>query len=121
MSDPLDELIARQGTRYDGTPEVSSTTLRAEAAWDDSHWDQVIGGNAAVLAAVKGVAVQVAALSGALTAEESALLAAIKAEPAAAPPDPTAVAIALEAAGLPGQIITALLAVLTKAASTSTS
>jgi hypothetical protein len=57
-----------------------------------------------------------AALASALSADEVALLAAFKATQVAAPTDPTAVATALEAAGLPTQIITALLAVLAKAA-----
>lgn len=48
-----------------------------------------------------------------ITAGEATLLAAIKAAPVT---DPTATATALEAAGLPTQIVTALLAVLVKAA-----
>ena len=61
MTDPLDEQIARAGTRYDGTPEPASTTLRAEVAWDDSHWDQAIGGINATLTAVKGIVTQLTA------------------------------------------------------------
>jgi hypothetical protein len=58
---------------------------------------------------------QLAAIQGAISAEEAALLAAIKAVPAAAA-DPAAIAGALTAAGLPAQVSTALLAVLNKAA-----
>lgn len=58
MTDPLDEQITRAGTHYDGTPEVASTTIRAEAAWSDAHWDLVVGLGRDTLAAVKTSAAQ---------------------------------------------------------------
>lgn len=60
MTDPLDEQITRAGTHYDGTPEVASTTIRAEAAWSDAHWDLVVGLGRETLATVKGIASQLA-------------------------------------------------------------
>lgn len=56
VTDPLDEQITRAGTHYDGTPEVATTTIRAEAAWSDAHWDLVVGLGRETLAAVKGIA-----------------------------------------------------------------
>lgn len=58
---------------------------------------------------------QITAIQGALTAEEADLLAAVKALPAAAV-DVNALAKALADGGLPAQLVTALLAVLSKAA-----
>lgn len=68
--------------------------------------------NRATLAAIQ---TQLSAIQGALGAEEAALLAAVKAVPAASV-DATAVAAALDSAGLPAQLAAAFVAVLNKAA-----
>lgn len=77
--------------------------------------DTLFGHVANTRAELADLAKQVAAIQGALSTEEAALLAAIKAVPAAVV-DPTALATALEATGLPGGVVSALLAVLNKAA-----
>jgi hypothetical protein len=70
----------------------------------------------------QAILTQLAAIPGAIAKEEADLIGAIKALPAPVvqqiTTDPTAVAAALESAGLPAQIISALMALLAKAAST---
>lgn len=70
-------------------------------------------GNAALAAKLGSIAVQLTQLSGQIKQEEADLLAALKAN--AAQVDPAALASALESGGFPQSLVSALLAVLSKA------
>lgn len=83
--------------------------------FDGDQFKREEGERQQILTALNGLVTQVTAIQGALTQQETDLLAAIKAEPVASV-DAAAVAKALSDAGLPQQVVSALLAVLSKAA-----
>jgi hypothetical protein len=132
VTDPIDQNIA--AFVYGGGPStdsavpgrmpsgVSDTSLFGRTVESQGMLQALSDPKTGVLAQLAALTSQVTALSGAQSADEAALLAAIKALPAPVvqqiTADPGAVAAALESAGLPTQIITALLALLAKAAPT---